>query len=235
MKLLGFFAIASLSSVLLRSSFASDHGAKKEEHGAKKPEAKKAEGHGEKKAEPKKAEAKKPESHKEAPKKAEAVKPAGPVEEIKQTADSAFPEKEFYTKAEVEALREVLDKKTVQLDQDIDTQKKYVESLKGQIEEHLKKVETARTEIADFMNTRDEKEEGKLKKLAKFYEAMDPEQAAPLLKDVNDDLAIKIFDRMDTKKAGSILAQLPAPRAAKLTQQFPRLKLQAERPKAELK
>lgn len=150
-------------------------------------------------------------------------------------ADGLFPEKEFYTKAEVEALREVLDKKTTQLDQDIDTQKKYVDSLKGQVEEHLKKVEAARNEIADFMNSRDEKEEGKLKKLAKFYEAMDAEQAAPHLKDVNDELAIKIFDRMDVKKAGQILAQMPGQRAAKLTTLFPKLRLQAERAAVEAK
>jgi flagellar motility protein MotE (MotC chaperone) len=141
----------------------------------------------------------------------------------------AFPEKEFYTKAEVEALRQVLDEKSQQLDQDIDSQKKYIESLKVQVADHLKKIETARNEIADYMNTRDEKEESKLKKLAKFYEAMDAEQAAPLLKDVQDDLAIKIFDRMDAKKAGTILAQLPATRAARLTAAFPRLRLQADK------
>lgn len=142
--------------------------------------------------------------------------------------EGLFPEKEYYTRAEVEALRQVLDKKTTQLDQDIDAQVKYMESLKTQTEDHLKKIEGARNEIADFMNTRDEKEEGKLKKLAKFYEAMDAEQASPLLKEVPDDLAIKIFDRMDTKKVGAIMALLPATRAARLTQQFPRLKLQMQ-------
>ena len=147
----------------------------------------------------------------------------------KKQVEKLFHDKEFYSKAEVEALLEVLKKKTTELDQDIDTQKSYLESLKKQVEENLKKVESARTEIADFMNTRDEKEEGKLKKLARFYEAMDAEQAAPLLKDVSDELAIKIFDRMDTKKAGTILAQLPPQRAARLTQAFPKLKLQADK------
>lgn len=140
-----------------------------------------------------------------------------------------FPEKEFYSKEEVEALRSVLDKKSSELDQDIDTQKKYVESLRTQVNEHLVKIDAARNEIAEFMNAREEREEGKLKKLAKFYEAMEAEQAAPLLKDVADELAIKIFDRMDAKKAGTILAQMPASRAARLTANFPRLKIQADR------
>lgn len=149
-------------------------------------------------------------------------------------SEGLFPEKEFYTKEEVQVLRELLEKKSTQLDQDIDTQKKYVESLKVQVQEHLAKIEAARTEIADFMNERDEKEESKLKKLARFYEAMDAEQAAPLLKDVSDDMVIKIFDRMDTKKAGQILALVPANRAAKLTAKFPKLRLQAEaKPPAE--
>ncbi len=166
-----------------------------------------------------------------------AEKPAAKGDEKKEAKEATaaagkegiFPEKEYYSKTEVEALREVLDKKSTELDQDIDTEKKYLESLKTQTEEHLKKVDAARTEIADFMNTRDEKEEGKLKKLARFYEAMDAEQAGPLLKSVSDELAIKIFDRMDTKKAGAILAVMPATRAAKITAQFPKLKLQADK------
>ncbi|MDB5038228.1 MAG: hypothetical protein JWQ35_1756 [Bacteriovoracaceae bacterium] len=191
---------------------------------AKKAEAPSAKAPAEKTAE-------KPTTEKVADKKA-GEKPAG---EKAQNENSLFPEKEVYTKAEVEALKEVLDKKSNQLDQDIDAQVKYLEALKVQTEEHLKKIEVARNEIADFMNTRDEKEEGKLKKLARFYEAMDAEQAAPLLKDVADDLAIKIFDRMDTKKAGAILAQIPAARAARLTAAFPKLKLQVDRTQTEAK
>jgi flagellar motility protein MotE (MotC chaperone) len=145
-----------------------------------------------------------------------------------------FPEKEFYTKEEVKALRSVLEAKSQELDQDIETQKAYVESLKKQVADQLGKMEGARNEIADFMNARDEKEETKLKKLARFYEAMDAEQAAPLFSKIEDDLAIKIFDRMDTKKAGAVLALIPAPRAAKITASFPRLRLQSgSKPAAE--
>jgi flagellar motility protein MotE (MotC chaperone) len=170
------------------------------------------------------------EEKKEAPKTAEPTKEEAPKGDSKA---GIFPDKEYFSRAEVDALKVVLDKKSSQLDQDIDAQVKYLESLKAQTEEHLKKIENARTEIADFMNTRDEKEEGKLKKLARFYEAMDAEQAAPLLREVQDELAIKIFDRMDTKKAGAILAQLPASRAARLTQQFPRLRLHVDKAQAE--
>jgi flagellar motility protein MotE (MotC chaperone) len=138
-----------------------------------------------------------------------------------------FPEKEFYTKEEVRALRKVLEAKSQQLDQDIETQKSYVENLKKQVSEQLAKMDAARNEIADFMNARDEKEETKLKKLARFYEAMDAEQAAPLFAKIEDELAIKIFDRMDTKKAGAVLALVPPQRAAKITSSFPRLRLQA--------
>jgi flagellar motility protein MotE (MotC chaperone) len=201
----------------------------------------------EKKDEKKKEETKKEESKKEPAAKKEAPKKEGEKkadakdskkEESKESAkavdeNALFPEKDIYTRAEVEALKEVLDKKSTQLDQDIDAQVKYLESLRSQTEDHLKKIESARNEIADFMNTRDEKEEGKLKKLARFYEAMDAEQAAPLLKDVQDDLAIKIFDRMDAKKAGTMLAQLPPARAARLTTQFPKLRLQMDKGQAE--
>lgn len=148
--------------------------------------------------------------------------------EASKKDEGVFPDKEFYTKAEVQALRSVLDEKSAKLERDMEAQKKYLESLKSQVSEQLRQIEAAQNEIADYMNARDEKEEGKLKKLAKFYEAMDPEQAAPLMKEISDELAIKIFDRMDVKKAGSILAQIPNARAARITSAFPKLKLQAD-------
>lgn len=127
------------------------------------------------------------------------------------------------------ALRNVLEQKSNKLDQDIETQREYVESLKTQVSEHLAKIDAARNEIAEFMNEVGEKEETKLKKLARFYEAMEAGQASPLLMKIRNDLAIKIFDRMDTKKAGAILALFPPRRAARITAEFPRLKLQADK------
>lgn len=154
--------------------------------------------------------------------------PAAPAQ-APAGGDGAFPDKETYSRAEVEALKSVLSKRTAQLEQDIETEKKYVESLKQQVSEHLTKLEAARNQIAEFMAAKDQREEAKLKKLAKFYESMDAEQAAPLMRDVPDDMAIKILDRMDTKKAGSILALIPPARAAKLTQGFARLKISADK------
>lgn len=160
--------------------------------------------------------------------KEEVKKEEASTEASAEEATRLFPKKEFYTKEEVLALQKVINQKSTKLEEDIETQKQYMESLNKQVSEHLDKIEAARKEIAEFMNMRDEKEEKKLKKLAKFYEAMEPESAAPLLKTVQDELMIKIFDRMDTKKAGGILAQFPAQRAARITAQFPKLKLQAD-------
>lgn len=161
----------------------------------------------------------------EADKAAEVMKEANPV---LTEFDRLFPEKQFYTREEVLALRRVLESKSSKLDQAIESERAYVESLKKQVEEHLAKISSARDQIADFMNERDAKEEGKLKKLARFYEAMEAEQAAPLFTNIQDELAIKIFDRMDTKKAGGILALIPANRAARITANFPKLRLQAD-------
>lgn len=148
-------------------------------------------------------------------------------ESLVESIDRDFPEKEYYSREEVMALRKVLDQKTNQLNQDIESQKEYLESLKMQVGDHLAKIDSARNEIADYMNQRDEKEEGKLKKLARFYEAMDAEQASPLMQKLSNELTIKIFDRMDTKKAGLILALFAPQKAAVITSAFPRLKLQA--------
>lgn len=161
--------------------------------------------------------------------KAAADGKAGEVQPSELSIGREFPEKEYYTKEEVMALRKVLDQKTEKLDQDIETQKEYLVSLEKEVRDHLAKIDAARNEIAEFMNERDEKEENKLKKLARFYEAMDAEQASPLMQKLDNDLSIKILDRMDTKKAGAILALFPPQRAASITSAFPRLKLQADK------
>ena len=143
-----------------------------------------------------------------------------------------IPPKEFYTKEEVMALQKAFSEKCDRDQEDMNTKIEYMNSLQTQVTAHLQKLESANNEIADFMNVKDDKEENKLKKLARFYEAMDPEQASPHLQKVGDELTIKILDRMDTKKAGAILALYPAQRAARITAAFPRLKLQAEKGEA---
>jgi flagellar motility protein MotE (MotC chaperone) len=142
--------------------------------------------------------------------------------------ESLIPPKEFYTREEVVALKKAFSEKCDRDQEDMNSKIEYMNSLQTQVASHLQKLEAANNQIADFMNVKNDKEEGKLKKLARFYEAMDPEQASPHLQKVNDDLTIKIFDRMDTKKAGAILALYPAPRAAKITAAFPRLRIQAD-------
>lgn len=139
-----------------------------------------------------------------------------------------FPPKECYTKEEVDALKEVLDERTHELEHDIETQKEYLVSLESQVAEHLSQIEEARNEIAEFMNQVAEEEERKLKTLASFYENMQAEQASPLFGNINDNLAIQILDRMDARQAGALLALLPPSRAARITAEFPRLKIQAQ-------
>ena len=153
--------------------------------------------------------------------------------EVDRGEEIAFPEKMIYTKEEVQTLRGYLDSKSVELKQNSkllkeerEEREKYLNSLAEQIDGRLAKIERARNEIAEFMAGRDKRENEKLKKLAEFYEAMPPEQAATLFKSVDDDLAIKILDLMAPKKVGLILAQMPPDRAAKITKTFSTLKLQ---------
>lgn len=164
------------------------------------------------------------------PAEAAAQKPAAKEALVDESAvQQAFPDKDVYTKEEVSALKALIQKKTDRLEIDAEAEHKYLEELKVQVAEHLAKVEAARNEIASYMSKKDEKEEAKLKKLTKFYEAMEPEQAAKLFKEINDDLAMKMIERMNLQKAVGILSLMPTERAARLTANFSKLKLNAER------
>jgi flagellar motility protein MotE (MotC chaperone) len=141
-----------------------------------------------------------------------------------------FPEKEIYTREEVAALKASLDQKVVEEAQSLDVEKKYLDSLKSEIAQHLAKIDAARNEIASFMSQKDEREEAKLRKLTKFYEEMEAEQAAKLFERFSDDMAMKLLDRMNLRKAVGILSLMPVERAARLSNNYPKLKLQADKP-----
>jgi len=62
--------------------------------------------------------------------------------------------------------------------------------------------------------------ENSIKELAKTYEAMTPEEIAPILSNVDDNTIINIYFNMTSRKRQNILRALPSDRAARLTKKI---------------
>ena len=69
----------------------------------------------------------------------------------------------------------------------------------------------------------DAEEQQRLRKLSAMYEKMEPFQAAEILVDLEEKLAIKILAGMKGKSGGRILANMDRDTAARLTREFPQV------------
>ncbi|UCD36077.1 MAG: hypothetical protein JSU90_04400 [Nitrospiraceae bacterium] len=129
---------------------------------------------------------------------------AYPVDDVEVNLDkqrSELNEKEELIKQETERLKAL--KKEVE--EDID---KYTKLL-GQIEKSLKE--------AEELGAR------RLRHISKAYEAMPPEDAASRLSGLDNDTAVQILLKMDSKKAGLVIGMMQTERATLLTREIARL------------
>jgi hypothetical protein len=60
-------------------------------------------------------------------------------------------------------------------------------------------------------------EDKKISRLARLYANMKPEEAAPIMKELDDDLVVSILFKMEDDQAARVLAVIEPQRAAKLT------------------
>ena len=129
---------------------------------------------------------------------------AYPVDDVEVNLDkqrSELNEKEELIKQETERLKAL--KKEVE--EDID---KYTKLL-GQIEKSLQE--------AEELGAR------RLRHISKAYEAMPPEDAASRLSGLDNDTAVQILLKMDSKKAGLVIGMMQTERATLLTREIARL------------
>ena len=63
-------------------------------------------------------------------------------------------------------------------------------------------------------------EKERLQKLANVYEGMRPEEAAPIISQLDDRTIVEIFLQMDDRRVAKILGQMPIDRATEITQRL---------------
>ncbi|MFC2740203.1 MAG: MotE family protein [Selenomonas sp.] len=71
--------------------------------------------------------------------------------------------------------------------------------------------------IEKQMKEREAQEKKRVSKLARVYNEMKPQQAAEVMKDLDDDLSVAILQKMDESQAAKTLAAMDADQSARLT------------------
>ncbi len=95
-----------------------------------------------------------------------------------------------------------------------------IKTLRSEIDERISQLSKARKEMERVVEElRMEKDKG-VKKLAKIYENMEPEEAATRIELVDNELAVRLLKSMQKKSAAGILAVVKPKKAALLTQKL---------------
>jgi hypothetical protein len=75
----------------------------------------------------------------------------------------------------------------------------------------------ASPETAEALAKAKAEEDKKISRVARLYSNMKPEEAAPIMKELDDDLVVTILKKMEDEQAAKILTAMEPQRAAKLT------------------
>lgn len=93
-------------------------------------------------------------------------------------------------------------------------------AVEARLDERLAQLKAIREEIAEQLSRIDEVEDDRRDALVRMLQSMRPKQGAPILAELEDDLAVAVVDLMSPGKAGKLLAALPAAKAADLMQKL---------------
>ncbi len=121
--------------------------------------------------------------------------------------------------AEDDILR-VVEKQRIELAQKEDALKKEetrLNALKSEVDGNIEKYTKLLEQIDNALNGIKEANNKNLKHVAKAYEAMEPEDAATRLEDLDKTTSVKILLMMSSKKAGAVMGVMEPARAAQIT------------------
>jgi flagellar motility protein MotE (MotC chaperone) len=100
-----------------------------------------------------------------------------------------------------------------------------LKTLKKEVEDDIAKYTELLQQIEKSLQQVEEAGNKRLRHVAKAYEAMQPEDAAVRLGGLDDETAVQILLKMDSKKAGLVIGMMDAKKATFLTKEIAKLKL----------
>ncbi len=97
-------------------------------------------------------------------------------------------------------------------------------TLKQEVNDDIAKYTRLLKEIEKSLQKAEEVSNKRLKHVAKAYEAMQPEDAASRLSGLDNQIAVQILLKMNSKKAGLVIGMMEAEKATQLTREITKLK-----------
>ncbi len=98
-----------------------------------------------------------------------------------------------------------------------------LKSLEAEVDKKLNELRTMRMELEKQLGQKDEIEAKRIKQLSRMYEKMEPAQAAGLMSDLDEDLAVQILSGMKAKAAGRLLDAMNKDKATSLSAAYSEL------------
>ena len=107
---------------------------------------------------------------------------------------------------------------------DMEAERKELDTLKQELNKTLDSVTTQKVALKKETIQFDEAESKNIKKLASVYGGMKPEKAAMIIKEMDQETAVKLLTMMDGKNSGKILESFEPNLAVKLSEKLKLLK-----------
>lgn len=92
-----------------------------------------------------------------------------------------------------------------------------LKTLEGEVDKKLAELRQLKTELQALVGQKENLQAKRLVELGKMYEKMDAAQAAELITELDEDLAVDILARMKSKSVGRILNNIESDKAARLS------------------
>lgn len=103
-------------------------------------------------------------------------------------------------------------------EEEVKKEEKRLNDLKDLIDTKISEYKALRADLEKMVKKLEEFDDENLKHLVKVYEAMKPEEAGPLLSTLKEDIAIKVFKKMNNKKVAKILPFIESHKAKKISE-----------------
>jgi len=131
-----------------------------------------------------------------------------------------------WPEAESRGMREILDalkareRALDRREQSLISREADLRSVERDLESRIDELQAARSELEALLEQADEAREERIKALKNMVESMRAKDAAEMVAELPEDLAVAVLDRMKASKAGKLLAKMNAGKAARLAEKL---------------
>lgn len=103
---------------------------------------------------------------------------------------------------------------------EIATREADLRAAETRLTERLGELQATRAQLEEMLAQMEEEREGRVRGLVRMVESVRAKEAAPIMQELDDQLAVEVLERMNRTKAGKLLAAMAPPRAARLADQM---------------